>query len=60
MVISRSRISNVKGKQPLDNKNEKKFRSVVEYYREDIVTKWIAFFVYNKEVQSEIITKKLD
>ncbi|MBC8053100.1 MAG: DUF4160 domain-containing protein [Sphingobacteriaceae bacterium] len=54
------RISSVKGKLPLDNKNEKNFKRVVEYYREDIVNKWIAFFVYNKEVQSEVITKKLD
>ena len=54
------RISNVKGKLPLDTKNEKKFKSVVEFYREDIINKWIAYFVYNKIIKPEIITKKLD
>jgi hypothetical protein len=54
------RLSNVKGKLPLDSKNEKRFKAVVEYYRDDIVSKWISFFVFNKEVQSEVITKKID
>ena len=53
------RIAEVKGKQPLDSKNLKKFKSLVEVYRDDIVRKWIDFFVYNKPVVSETITKKL-
>ena len=53
-------IKNVKGKNPLDTQNEKKFKIFVEHYREDIVDKWINFFVYNKEIKTEIITKKVN
>jgi hypothetical protein len=53
------RISDVKGKDPLETKEMKQFRKLVEIYRDDIVRKWIDFFVYNKEVVSEKITKKL-
>jgi hypothetical protein len=52
-------ISDVKGKDPLETKEMKQFRKLVEIYRDDIVRKWIDFFVYNKEVVSEKITKKL-
>jgi hypothetical protein len=53
-------VSTVKGKKPLDSKNEKRLRKLVELFREDIVKKWVDFFVYNKEVKSEVITKKID
>ena len=52
-------IKDVPGKKPLDGKNLKKFRQIVELYKEDIVKKWIYFFVYNVEIKSEKITKKL-
>ena len=53
------RISEVKGKEPLDSQNLKKFKKLVEYYRDDIVRKWVDFFVFNKVIESEKITKKL-
>lgn len=53
------RISDVMGKEPLDIQNLKKFKKLVEFYRDDIVRKWIDFFVYNKVFESEVITKKL-
>jgi hypothetical protein len=52
-------IKNVKGKPPLDNKDLKDFESFVKVYAEKIVQKWIDFFVLNKPVQSEIITRKV-
>jgi len=52
-------IKEVQGKKPLDAKNLKKFRKIVELYRDDIIRKWIDFFVYNIEFPSEKITKKL-
>jgi hypothetical protein len=52
-------IKDVQGKAPLDVQNLKKFKKVVEVYRDDIVRKWIDFFVYNIEFPSEKITKKL-
>ena len=53
------RITDVKGKEPLDSQNLKKFKKLVEFYRDDIVRKWVDFFVYNKVIDSEKITKKL-
>jgi hypothetical protein len=53
------RITEVKGKEPLDSQNLKKFKKLVETYRDDIVRKWVDFFIYNKPVESERITKKL-
>lgn len=52
-------ISTVKGKKPLDSKSLKNFSIFVEAYKFDIVNKWIEFFVYNKTIEPEIITKKL-
>ena len=54
------KISSVKGKKPLDSKQEKKLRQLVEKYRDDIVRKWVDFFVYNRKVDVEKITTKLD
>jgi len=52
-------IKKVPGKAPLDAQNLKKFIKVVELYREDIVRKWIDFFVYNIEIPFEKISKKI-
>jgi len=52
-------ISEVQGKASLDGRNLKKFKKIVELYRDDIVRKWIDFFVYNIEISPEKITKKL-
>ena len=54
------RISSVKGKIPLNSKNEKRLKIVVENYRDDIVRKWVDFFVYNRKIESEKITTKID
>ena len=53
------RISNVPGKASLDNQNLKKFKKLVEVYRDDIIRKWVDFFVFNKAIEPEHITKKL-
>ncbi|MET4083343.1 uncharacterized protein YjbK [Pedobacter sp. UYP30] len=43
----------------MDTKNIKNFKVFVEAYRNEIVNKWIAYFVYNKPIQTEIITKNI-
>jgi len=58
-IFKEIRMTDVKGKKPLDNKNLKNFRIFVEAYKFDIVSKWIEFFVYNKAIKPEIITKKI-
>jgi len=52
-------MKEVRGKTPLDSRTMKKFQRLVEIYKEDIVTKWIDFFVYNREISTETITQKL-
>jgi len=52
-------IKDVTGKTPLNNNNLRKFKNLVENYRDDIVRKWIDFFIYNVEIKSEVINKKL-
>lgn len=52
-------IKEVVGKEPLDTQNLKKFKKIVELYRDDIVRKWVDFFIYNIEFPSEKITKKI-
>lgn len=52
-------IKNVPGKEQLDPQNLKKFKKIIEVYRDDIVRKWIDFFIYNIEITSEKITKKI-
>ncbi len=51
------RIAKVRGKKALDKKQEKKLKLLVENFREDIVKKWVDFFVYNKVVSPEKITR---
>ena len=52
-------IKNVTGKEPLDSQNLKKFKRLVEHYRDDIIRKWVDFFIFNKEITSEKVTKKI-
>jgi len=59
-VITDIKITEVKGKNPLENKELKHFKTVVEYYKDEIIKKWIDFFVYNKTFAPVTITTKLD
>lgn len=58
--LKKVRIVKVKGKKPLDSKQEKKLKLLVENFRDDIVKKWVDFFVYNKAVESKTITRKIE
>ena len=52
-------IKTVKGKPPLENADLKNFEIFVTHYAEEIVQKWIDFFVLNKPVYPEKINKKV-
>ncbi|MDI6791576.1 MAG: DUF4160 domain-containing protein [bacterium] len=53
------RFSPVKGKKPLPQTQFKNFQAVVKHYAEDIVQKWIDYFVLHKPVQPEKIIRKI-
>jgi len=44
----------------LETKELRRFNKLVEIYKDDIVKKWVDFFVFNKEIKPEKITKKID
>jgi len=58
-VINEIKIKTVKGKKPLKGKDLRNLQDFLEVYAEQIVQKWIDYFVYHKEVKFERITKKL-
>jgi len=53
------RYSPVKGRRPLGQKQAEDFSAVVEHRAEDIVQKWIDYFVLHKPVPSERITRRI-
>jgi hypothetical protein len=53
------KIRSVKGKRPLKKNELRNFRKLLKSYREDIVNKWIDFFIYNREIKPERITRKI-
>lgn len=53
------KVSEVKGRKPLPEKNLKEAMRFVKKYHEGIVNKWTTFFVMNKKVKCEVITQKI-
>ena len=53
------KYSPVRGKDRLDNNEMNKFKVIVEHFKDDIVQKWIDFFLLNKEIKAEKITQKI-
>jgi hypothetical protein len=57
--VSRIIFSDVKGKPPLPGGKMKDFRVLVRAKANDIVRRWVNFFVLKKHNKPEIITRKL-
>ena len=53
------RYSSVKGRRPLSRKQMGDFKVIVEHYAEEIVQKWIDYFVLHKPVPAKKITRKI-
>lgn len=53
------RVVEVKGSRPLIGKHLQNFKKLVEVYAEDIVQKWVDYFVYHRSIRPETITRKL-
>ncbi|RLA74859.1 MAG: hypothetical protein DRG30_04965 [Epsilonproteobacteria bacterium] len=52
-------IKDAKGKRPLPRKELKEFKNFVEAFKDDIVQKWIDYFVYHKSITSIKIEGKV-
>lgn len=57
--IESVRITNVRGKERLKGADLKNFKNFLERYSDEIVTKWVDYFVYRKNVNFERITRRL-
>ncbi|MSU63038.1 MAG: DUF4160 domain-containing protein [Pedosphaera sp.] len=52
-------FSNVKGRPPLAGAKMKDFQALVRAKADDIVRRWVDFFVFKKHNKPEIITRKV-
>ena len=52
-------FANVKGRRPLDETHSDAFKALVEAYADDIVQKWVDYFVLHKSIRSEKITRRI-
>ena len=53
------KIKTVIGRKPLKGKDLKNLKVFLEIYANEIVQKWIDFFVYHKDIEFKRITKRL-
>ena len=51
--------SAVKGRRPLSNTELKNFQTVTRHFAEEIVQKWIDYFVLHKPVEAQKITQRI-
>lgn len=51
--------SSVRGRRPLEATQLQDFKSLVEHYADDIVRKWIDYFVLHIRVRPEVITRRI-
>ncbi|MBK8762157.1 MAG: DUF4160 domain-containing protein [Sulfuritalea sp.] len=58
-LVTTIRYSGVVGRPPLETNEMRYFEEVVGARADDIVGKWIDFFVLHKPVKSERITRRL-
>lgn len=57
--VSEIKIVNIKGKKPLKSSDLKDFKDFLTFYADEVVLKWIEYFVYHKDIRFRKITKRL-
>ena len=55
----KAHIKSVKGKSPLPAKNLRDFKAFVDAYTDEIVKKWIDYFVLHKQISCENISRRI-
>jgi hypothetical protein len=53
------RFTNVAGKRPLRGPKLKDFKRLVKIKANDIVDRWVDFFVKKKHIEAQVISRKL-
>ncbi|HKQ05342.1 MAG TPA: DUF4160 domain-containing protein [Blastocatellia bacterium] len=57
--VVRIEYTPVKGRKPLSQSELKNFQTLTKHYAEEIVQKWIDYFVLHKPVEPQKVTKKI-
>ena len=52
-------IKNVAGRKPLQGSKLNDFQTILEHFSNDIVSKWVEFFVYNREIECIKVNRRL-
>ena len=53
------KITKIKGVKSLSNKDLKNLKTFLAVYADEIVKKWVDYFVYQKRIEFKKITKRL-
>ena len=56
--ITEIRISSMRGRDPLPGNKLNDFKDFLKIYADQVLEKWIDYFIYHKKVKFERITKK--
>ena len=51
--------SAVAGRRPLGTRQRRDFSRIVERYKDDIVLRWVEFFVLHKRIEPRVISRRL-
>ena len=57
--VVRIRYREVKGRRPLETSQFNDFKTLVEHNADEIVQKWVDYFVFHKPIQSVRIDRRL-
>ena len=57
--VVRIEISSVRGRRALSAPDLKHFQTLVEHFADEIVQKWIDYFVLHKPIEAQTITHRL-
>jgi hypothetical protein len=57
--ITDIRFCSIKGRRPLDAPQLADFKKLVSNHSQDILDKWVAFFVLHKPITAERITRRI-
>ncbi|HSO74291.1 MAG TPA: DUF4160 domain-containing protein [Blastocatellia bacterium] len=57
--VSEIKYSSVRGRRPLTRPEMKKFQTLTEHFADEIVQKWIDYFVLHRQIEAKQITQRI-
>jgi hypothetical protein len=64
LIIENGRVVNiilkpVRGRRPLEGTQLRDFEALVDHYSDQIVQKWVDYFVLHRPIKPEVITRRI-